>query len=166
MTKTRCGCWWKRNVCRPLRALTWLVLLCAIGWAFYAGLEAEGAIRPNVPVILRSPEWVLCTVPEGEAIFLTSLGTTRQGLAQPGQTQLDCFRSQPESAAYPKLNTLMMSVDALLPGVDTGQLEAWSPDTRTPLGRAGKWLLYVQTLAGWALSLLAVAGFTGIVKSR
>jgi hypothetical protein len=151
---------------RPLRALNWLVLMCAIGWGFYALLEVEGAIRPNVPVILRSPEWVLCTVPEGETLFLTSLGAVRDGLAQPGQTQLDCFRSQPESAAFPKLNTLMMSVDALLPGVDTGQLEAWSPDTRTPLGTAGKWLLYIQTLAGWALSLLAVAGFTGIVKSR
>jgi hypothetical protein len=34
------------------------------------------------------------------------------------------------------------------------------------LGSAGKWFLYFQTLAGWALSLLAVAGFSGIVKSR
>jgi hypothetical protein len=151
---------------RPLRALTWLAVLCLVGWALYAVLERESAIRPNVTVVLRSPEWVLCAVPEGETRFLASLGTSRNGLAQPGQTQLACFRSQPETAAFPRYNPLMMSVDALLPGLETGQRDYWSPDTRTALGSAGKWFLYFQTLAGWALSLLAVAGFSGIVKSR
>ncbi len=151
---------------RPLRALTWLVLLCLVGWALYAVLERESAIRPNVTVVLRSPEWVLCAVPQGETLFLVSLGASRSGLAEPGQTQLACFRAQPETAAFPRYNPLMMSVDALLPGLETGQRDYWSPDTRTALGSAGKWFLYFQTLAGWALSLLAVAGFTGIVKSR
>jgi hypothetical protein len=151
---------------RPQRALSWLAVLCLVGWALYAVLERESAIRPNVTVVLRSPEWVLCAVPEGETQFLASLGTSRDGLALPGQTQLACFRSQPETAAFPRYNPLMMSVDALLPGLETGQRDYWSPDTRTALGSAGKWFLYFQILAGWALSLLAVAGFSGIVKSR
>jgi hypothetical protein len=28
-----------------------------------------------------------------------------------------------------------------------------------------KWLVYVEILAGWLLSLLAVAGLSGIIKS-
>ncbi|MFN7267993.1 MAG: hypothetical protein ACK5UA_03195 [Cereibacter sp.] len=151
---------------RPLRALIWLLVLGLMGWAVYVVLEREGAIRPNVSVILRSPEWVLCGVPEGEKLFLVSLGTVRSGLAKPGQTQLRCFHDQPESAAYPKHNALMLSVDTLIPVMETGQRDFWSPDTRTPLGRAGKSFLYFQTLAGWALSLLAVAGFSGIVKPK
>jgi len=151
---------------RPLRALTWLLLVCLVGWAIYAVLERESAIRPNVSVILRSPEWVLCGVPQGQELFLQSLNTLRAGLAKPGQTQLHCFNNQPESAAFPRFNALMLSVDALLPVVETGQRDFWSPDTRTPLGNLGKWYLYFQTLAGWALSLLAVAGFSGIVKPR
>jgi len=53
----------------------------------------------------------------------------------------------------------------VLPGVETGQSGYWSPDTRVPLGYAAKWFAYFQTVAGWALSLLAVAGFSGIVKT-
>ena len=151
---------------RPLRAVIWLLVFGLMGWAVYALLERESAIRPNVSVILRSPEWVLCGVPEGQDLFMVSLGTVRSGLAKPGQTQLHCFFDQPESAAFPKHNPLMLSVDTLIPVMETGQRDFWSPDTRTPLGRAGKWFLYFQTLAGWALSLLAVAGFSGIVKPR
>ena len=42
----------------------------------------------------------------------------------------------------------------------------WSPDTRSTKGYAGKWFMYFQTVAGFALGLLAVAGFSGIVKSN
>ena len=79
--------------------------------------------------------------------------------AMPGSQRLSVRTDEQASS-------LRLSVDALLPGLETGQRDYWSPDTRTALGSAGKWFLYFQTLAGWALSLLAVAGFSGIVKSR
>ena len=151
---------------RPLLALVWLGLFWIIGAGVYATLWQQDAMRPNVMVILRSPEWVLCAVPQDEARFLPSIGQTRDGLAAPGQSQLRCFLDRPEAASFPKHNPLMMSVDALLPGIDSGQRNYWSPDTRVPLGLAGIWFFYFQTLAGWALSLLAVAGFSGIVKSK
>jgi hypothetical protein len=60
----------------------------------------------------------------------------------------------------------MLSADAIVPGLGSGQKDFWSPDTRTAKGYAGKWFMYFQTVAGLALGLLAVAGFSGIVKSN
>lgn len=62
--------------------------------------------------------------------------------------------------------TLVDGLDQVLPAMETGQLDYWAPDTRTAWGYAGKAYGYVLTLAGWALSLLAVAGFSGIVKAK
>ncbi len=150
----------------PLLAIVWIILFWAVGAAYYTLLDRENALRPNSAVVLRSPEWVLCAVPQAERVFLASLGAERQGRAAEGQAQLACFREQPEAAAYPKFNAAMLSADAIILGLGTGQKDTWSPDTRVPLGYAGKWLMYFQTLAGLALGLLAVAGFSGIVKSN
>ncbi len=150
----------------PLLAIVWIVLLWLAGAGLYAWLDSAQAMRPNAPVILRSPEWVLCDVPQTERTILSSVGAERAGLAQPGEAQLACYRRQPEAAAYPKFNAVMLSADAIIPGLGSGQAAYWSPDTRTPAGYAGKWFMYVQAIAGLALGLLAVAGFSGIVKSN
>jgi hypothetical protein len=150
----------------PLLALVWIFVIWAIGAALYTYLDAENAVRPNAPVVLRSPEWVLCAVPLEARAILPSLGQERTGLAQPGEAQLACYRRQPEASAYPKFNAVMLSADAIVPGLGSGQKDYWSPDTRSPKGYAGKWFMYFQTLAGLALGLLAVAGFSGIVKSN
>ncbi|MCX7288300.1 MAG: hypothetical protein NTW20_12310 [Rhodobacterales bacterium] len=146
----------------PLLALVWMFVLWASGAVFYSHLE----IRPISAVVLRSPEWVLCGEPGGTSAFLPSLGTERPGLAMPGETQLACYLRQPEAAAYPKFNAVMLSADAAIPGSLSGQNTYWSPDTRTPIGYAGKWFAYFQGIAGIVLGLLAVAGFSGIVKSN
>jgi hypothetical protein len=150
---------------RPLLALVWMFVLWSLGAMLYAHLESVGALRPYSTVILRTPEWVLCSVPRGDAQFLVSLGIEREGLALPGQTQMACFLGQPEAAAFPKFNAIMMSAEAMIPGIGVGQKDIWSPDTRVPIGYFGKWFAYFQTMAGLALGLLAVAGFSGIVKS-
>lgn len=150
----------------PLLVLLWIVLLWGAGAGLYAHLDRESAMRPNSPVILRSPEWVLCAAPQNGAAFLPSLGAERAGLAEPGEAQLPCYRRQPEASAYPKFNAAMLSADALVPGSGSGQSAYWSPDTRKPAGYWGKWFMYFQSIAGLALGLLAVAGFSGIVKSN
>ena len=149
----------------PLLALIWMFVLWALGTMLYAHLETVGALRPYSAVILRSPEWVLCSVPQGEQQFLVSLGVERDGLALPGQTQMACYLQQPEASAFPKFSAAMLSAEAIIPGLGVGQKDIWSPDTRTPIGYFGKIFAYFQTLAGLALGLLAVAGFSGIVKS-
>jgi hypothetical protein len=150
----------------PLLALVWIFVIWGIGAVFYAYLDREFAMRPNAPVILRSPEWVLCSVSGDGRVSLPSLGLQRAGLAQPGEAQLACYRRQPEASAYPEFNAAMLSADAIVPGLGSGQKDFWSPDTRSAKGYAGKWFMYFQTVAGLALGLLAVAGFTGIVKSN
>jgi hypothetical protein len=97
---------------------------------------------------------------------LPSLGVARPGLAAPGQSQQACYLAQPEAQAFPKFNAWMFALEALLPAVDAGQSSAWAPDTRHGFGTFAKAWVYVLTLVGWALSLLAVAGFSGIVRSR
>jgi hypothetical protein len=149
----------------PLLALVWMFVLWALGAMLYTHLQTVGALRPYSAVILRSPEWVLCSVPQGERLFMVSLGAERDGLAVPGQTQMACYLQQPEADAFPKFNAIMLSAEAIIPGLGVGQKDIWSPDTRTPIGYVGKWFAYFQTLAGLALGLLAVAGFSGIVKS-
>jgi hypothetical protein len=149
----------------PLLALVWIFLLWAAGTVWYTVLDHKQMLRPNSPVVLRSPEWVLCGVPATETVFLPSVAQDRQGRAAPGQSQLACFRQQPEAAAFPKFSAAMLSADAVILGLGTGQKDTWSPDTRVPLGYWGKVFIYFQTLAGLALGLLAVAGFSGIVKS-
>lgn len=149
----------------PLLALVWMFVLWALGTMLYAHLETVGALRPYSTVVLRSPEWVLCSVPEGERLFMVSLGVERDGLALPGQTQMACFLQQPEAEAFPKFNAPMLSAEAMIPGLGVGQKDIWSPDTRTPIGYFGRLFTYFQTIAGLALGLLAVAGFSGIVKS-
>lgn len=150
----------------PLLALVWIVLLWAAGAGLYAHLDRTHAMRPNMAVILRSPEWVLCAANGSATVFLPSLGTERAGLAEKGEAQLACYRRQPEADAYPKFNAAMLSADAVIPGLGSGQGAYWSPDTRTTSGYLGKWFMYCQTIVGLALGLLAVAGFSGIVKSN
>ncbi|MCU0789441.1 MAG: hypothetical protein MUE79_00090 [Nitratireductor sp.] len=151
---------------QPLLALVWILLIWGLGAGLYSFLDQRNAMRPNSPVVLRSPEWVLCGFPSGSRVALPSAGQERDGLAKPGEPQLACFRRQPEASAYPKFNAAMLSADAIVPGLGSGQKESWSPDTRHPAGNAGKWFMYFQTVAGLALGLLAVAGFSGIVKSN
>lgn len=151
---------------RPLVAMVWLLLFWGLGGGIYAWLDRHHHIRPNVPVVLRSPEWVLCGATADQQVGLASLGQVRPGLAEPGQSQLACYRARPEAAAYPKFSPLMLSADMILPGVDSGQKATWSPDTRSWPGYLAKLFAYFQAMAGLVLGLLAVAGFTGIVRSE
>ena len=89
-----------------------------------------------------------------------------QGRAEPGQSQLACFRAQPEAASYPAFNAWMYSLDALFPVLEIGQRDYWRPEPRVPWGDVAIGFYYLQAVLGWGFSLLAVAGFSGLVKSR
>lgn len=151
---------------QPLLAALWLLFFWTLGGAAFTATQWAEALRPNVTVVLRSPEWVLCGVPRGSLLPLASSSDVRPGLAAPGQSQLACYLRQPEAAAYPKFNAWMYSLDAVLPALETGQAASWAPDVRHPAGYAAKTFAYVLTVVGWALSLLAVAGFSGLVRVR
>ena len=80
-------------------------------------------------------------------------------------SQLDCFLAQPEAQSYPAFRSGIYSADTLLPIVHLEMQEFWIPDGDHPVGRWARSFLWMQIAMGWALSLLAVAGFSGLVKS-
>jgi hypothetical protein len=151
---------------QPLLAFVWLAFFWALGVAMFAYAERESAFKPNSTVILRSPEWTLCGIDRSEQRFLSSIQMDANGRAEKGQTQLSCFRQQWEASSYPEFNAWMYSIDVLLPVLEMDQKTYWRPDPSKPSGGSALSYYYFQSMVGWVLSLLAVAGFSGLVKSR
>ena len=151
---------------QPLLALLWLILFWAIGVVVFDLAEKNSALKPNSPVVLRSLEWTMCNLRKNDSRYMPSTGQAMAGRASPGQTQLSCFLSQPEASSYPEFNPLMYSLDALLPVMEIGQKQYWRPDPAKPSGMLTLNYYYFLSVIGWALSLLAVAGFSGLVKSK
>ncbi|MBD9444212.1 hypothetical protein [Rhizobium sp. RHZ01] len=151
---------------QPLLVLVWLMLFWAIGTGVFAFAYRDGAMKPNNPIVLRSPEWTMCDLPRTEIRYMPSTGQDLAGRAAVGEDQLTCFRNQPEAASYPEFNAPMYSLDVLLPVASIGQREYWRPDSMKPNGTFSLRYFFFQSVIGWALSLLAVAGFSGLVKSH
>lgn len=150
---------------QPLLAFVWLAFFWGLGVAVFWYAESTGAFKPNTAVVLRSPEWILCGFGKSDQRFLVSTQALANGQAEPGQTQLACFRERWEASSYPYFNAWMYSLDTLLPVLDVGQKSFWRPDPTKPNGRFASAYFYFESIVGWALSLLAVAGFSGLVKS-
>jgi hypothetical protein len=151
---------------RPLLAFAWLFGFWIVGAVLFQVAYGNDAFKPNNPVVLRAPEWVLCGYPDTEWVDLAAVAKPRPGRAQSGQSQLACFKAQPEAARYPQFNGLIYSADTLLPVVSLEMQEFWIPDDRViPAGKWARVYLWVHIAVGWALSLLAVAGFSGLIRS-
>ena len=79
---------------------------------------------------------------------------------------MNCFLDQPEASSYPEFNGGLYSLDVMLPVMEIGQKQYWRPDPAKPGGGAVLNYYYFLSIIGWALSLLAIAGFSGLVKTR
>jgi len=67
--------------------------------------------------------------------------------------------------SYPAFNPIIYSVDTLLPIVDLEMQGAWIPDARASWwGIGARVYLWLHIALGWFFSLLAVAGFSGLIK--
>ncbi|MDO5613271.1 MAG: hypothetical protein Q4G14_08525 [Paracoccus sp. (in: a-proteobacteria)] len=146
---------------KPLQAAVPLLFLLLIGANIFAISALAGQIKPNLPQIQRAPEWVGCAIPQGQSRGNPPV----QGRALTGQTQMACFLSQPEAASYPRFDALVYSADTLLPIVSLEMQSYWIPDDRKPFGGWARLYLWLHIMSGWGLTLLAVAGFSGLVKS-
>jgi len=128
---------------RPLRAVLWLFGVWLLGAVVFSTAASNGAFKPNSSRILLTEEWVGC--------------------AGQDPSQLACYLATDPAQSYPKLNAFVYSADTLLPIVDLEMQSNWIPDENVmPWARRYLWL---QIIMGWALSLLAVAGFSGLIKS-
>jgi len=151
---------------QPFFAFLWIGVLWLVSIGLLTAVQFQGQLRPNSAVLLRSPEWVLCGIQAAHEIELPSLNQTRLGLAREGQSQLECFLLQPEAASYPRFSKWIYSLEIMIPGIESGQRNYWSPDTRFVLGYIAKLFEYVQVVVGFGLGVLALAGFSGLVKTR
>lgn len=148
----------------PLWAFAWLAGILLIGWGAFGYAASAGAIKPNLPQIQRAPEWVLCGFASDARRHVPSLGRIVSGRAAPGETQLACFQRQPEGRAYPRFNAFVYSADTLIPVVALEMQSYWIPDDSSARGAAARVYLWLHIAAGWGLTLLAVAGFSGLIK--
>lgn len=127
----------------PARALIWALPFWLIGAGVFHYAWTQDAMKPRDPRLLGAPAWVLC---------------------QDAPSRLSCYLSSPEGASYPRFQPLLYALDALAPVVDLRQEEFWLPADERPVGRAARAWGWAHTLAGWALTLLAAAGISGVVK--
>jgi hypothetical protein len=154
--------WWRLNLLRiwdgvvgatigygrqPQRAALWAAGFLLFGWLVFAWAGGHDEVRPNAIPVLRGAEWTECAVHPGY------------------RSQLACYWDRKEASSYPRFNALVYSADALLPFVDLEMRGYWIPDERGWRGWLARNYLWFHIAAGWALSLLAVAGFSGLIKS-
>ncbi|WP_141246470.1 hypothetical protein [Actibacterium ureilyticum] len=154
--------WTVRYGRQPLLAFVWLFAFWLMGCAIYWKAGQEDAIKPNNPFVLRSAEWAYCA-PE----YAPQSTDARLAPRNAGETQRACFEQQAEAQSYPRFNPLIYSADTLLPIVHLEMQEYWIPNetAASPWGQGARIFLWAQIALGWALSLLAVAGFSGLVKT-
>ena len=145
---------------RPIYAVLWLIGLWLLSTIAFGALYESGAFMPNSTTILRSSEWLRCAEPPQAGQPVATL------VAVPGESQRDCFLRQPEAQSYPRFFAPVYALDALVPIVDLDQESLWRPDETKPWGEVGQAFLWAQIALGWAFTFLAVAGFSGLVKSK
>ncbi|MBL4806881.1 MAG: hypothetical protein JKY31_06270 [Rhodobacteraceae bacterium] len=127
---------------RPLLAFAWLAIFWSIGVLVFLDAAENGAFKPSSSRVWQSEFWVKC--------------------ADVQPSQMECYQISKRGLSYPKFSALIYSADTLLPIVDLELQNVWIPDeAKAPWVRRYLWF---QILAGWALSLLAVAGFSGLIK--
>ena len=151
---------------QPLVAFVWLLFFWGLGVLVFGFAEGRGAFKPASAVVIRSPEWTLCAIDTTQERFLNASQQLTRGRAAPGQSQLACFHQQHEAASYPRFNPWMYSLDILFPVLEIDQKLFWRPDQTKDWGGMAIIYFYIESVLGWALSLLALAGFSGLVKSK
>ncbi|TVP74301.1 MAG: hypothetical protein EA339_00625 [Rhodobacteraceae bacterium] len=122
-----------------------LIPLWIVGTFVFANAERHGAIKPNLPQIQLNPAWVSCAADQ--------------------RGQLDCFLNHPDAASYPRFNAFIYSADTLIPVVSLEMQSYWIPDDRSDRGMLARGYLWFHIAMGWALTLLTVAGFSGLIKT-
>ena len=142
---------------RPSMAVGWLIGFWLLGALIYGVAWGNDGMKPNNAFVLRSAEWVAC---HPDYVKMEPGQPERRAFEG---SQLDCFLTQPEAQGYPTFNAVIYSADALLPIVAMEMQGNWIPNEDVSPGARG--FLWLQIAMGWALSLLAVAGFSGLIKT-
>ena len=130
---------------RPSLSLRYLALLLLVGTYVFGAADYFGAVKPNSARVWHLDKWKDCAGKEF--------------------SQSACYLASDKGKSYPAFNPIIYSVDTLLPIVDLEMQGAWIPDDRAGLwGIGARVYLWLHIALGWFFSLLAVAGFSGLIK--
>lgn len=141
---------------RPALALLWLAAFVTAGALWFGHVYETGAVVPNNAVVLRSDEWVNCQT-------LSAFG----GVRAKNESITKCWLQTGAGRDYPRFQAGVYALDTFVPFVNLGQETAWTPQPERAAdiwGKGARLYLWLHILSGWALTALAVAGFTGLVK--
>jgi hypothetical protein len=67
--------------------------------------------------------------------------------------------------SYPCFYPTGYAIDTVIPIINVHQATYWGPNGNAPWGHALTVFTWLCTIVGWALATLAVAGYTGLVRS-
>jgi hypothetical protein len=143
--------WLQRNTVgygrKPFRSLIVLLGLLVAFWLATIGAWHAGDFAPNSAVILSSQEW-------------RDLDPkTHANAAQ------DWAENSPTGRDWESFHTFAYAADVVIPIVEFGQTDAWTPSTERGFwGYHLWWLRWVFTIAGWIVTALGAAALTGIIR--
>lgn len=67
---------------------------------------------------------------------------------------------------YPQFNSIIYSIDTLVPFLDLHQEDYWLPDASKPYGFGFRIYFWVHIIFGWISSTLAVVYLTGLIRKE
>jgi hypothetical protein len=129
---------------RPLKALWSLLALWLIATTLAHFAWEAGDMVPNSDVILTSENWAAVYEPDHPSV---------------------AWGKTPEGQSWETFNSLAWGMDLVVPILDLGQTQAWTPSTN--LGFAGQFLWgakSILTILGWIVLAFAAAGVTGVAR--
>ena len=149
--------WWYRVLgpmigygYRPLNALWGVVAFVGLGWILF-GIGYWGGL----------------VTPQNESAYVERSVTTVDGGADTREL----------SDVYPKFNFLVYSLDVFVPLIDLHQAKYWLPNANRGLellnikgfslhtGGMLRLYLWIHITMGWAITMLLVAGLTGLIRT-
>jgi hypothetical protein len=126
----------------PTRALYWALGVIVFGWLVFGAAYRSALFSPVSEGVYRDPAYI-------------ETGQTPNG--------------------YQTFNAFVYSVDSFLPIIDLHQESKWLPNPTRKSKFAGREIaggmltriyLWIHIVAGWALTTLTVAGFTGVIRKE
>lgn len=128
---------------KPIRAAWALTILIAASWWISDKAWQAGDFAPNSAVILVSADW-----------------DKHKTSPHPAKAWEDTIAGKDWESFSP----LAYAADIVIPIVDFGQTQAWSPSTnRGPWGKKLWWMRWAFTAFGWIISALGAAAITGVI---
>lgn len=143
---------------KPQNAAIALFAISLFMWLVYWDAAYRGVMTPTHPLVFQSGS--LPQVCRDNWAKFTSPGIGGKP---------ECMKAMPPE--YSPFNPFMYSLDVGIPLVEFGQEADWSPRATKPpngesdfAGSVVRFLMYLQILSGWILSLLFVSAVSGVIR--